>query len=208
MVEAMSTVQYDAIIVLGGSLTPDGYLSDTDKTRLQKISELYKSGVASVVIVCGSYSYKFIGEVHTTEAETYSLYLQSFNIEPGCIFLEKESKETLGNILFTKIGILEPYDWHRVLVVPTYKHSNNRIEYLLNKVLGPSYEWDVLRVGQSDDQANMEREALALKRSKDINDAFADGDTNAIYAGLMETHPAYGGTKWTLDELRDDMKSV
>ncbi|MES2630516.1 MAG: YdcF family protein [Patescibacteria group bacterium] len=202
----MNSAKYDAIIVLGGSLTSDGYISDADKTRLQKVTELYKEGIANAIIVCGSNGYKGLDEVNTTEAEAYAYYLQSFNIEPNSIYLEKESKETLGNILFAKMQILTTHSWQKLLVIPTYKHSNERIEYLLNKILGPTYDWEILRVGQNDDSANGEREALALKLSKDINDTFADGDTKAIYDELMKTHPAYGGTKWTLDELREKMK--
>ncbi len=202
----MTDVKYDAIIVLGGSLTADGYLSDADKTRLQKVIELYESGVAGAIVVCGSYGYKQIEEVSITEAEAYANYINSFMVRSAPIYLENESKETLGNILFAKIGILEPHNFSKLLVLPTHKHATERIEYLLKKVLGPTYSWDVLRVGQSEDIANTERELLALKHSKDINDKFADGNTQAIYDGLMETHPAYGGTKWTLDELREEMK--
>lgn len=202
----MVNKKYDAILVLGGSLTTDEHISDKDKARLQKVIELYKSGTASVIVVCGSYSYKYIEEVSITEAEAYANYINSFMVSSAPIYLENESKETLGNILFAKIGILEPHNFHKLLVLPTHKHSTERIEYLLKKVLGPGYSWDLLKVDQSDDAANAEREALALKHSKDINDTFADGDTKAIYDGLMETHPAYGGTKWTLDELREEMK--
>lgn len=202
----MNSAKYDAIIVLGGSLTADGYINDLDKTRLQKVAELYKEGIANAIIVCGSNGYKGLNEFNTTEAEAYANYLQSFNIKPDFIYLEKESKETLGNILFTKMQILTKNNWHKLLVIPTYKHSTERIEYLLNKILGTEYEWEILRIGESHDNANTEREALALKLSKEINDLFADGDTSAIYAGLMENHPAYGGTRWTLDELREKMK--
>ncbi len=184
----------------------DGQLSDTDKARLQKVAELYKSGVAGVIIVCGSYGYKQIEEVSITEAEAYANYINSFMVRPVPVYLENESKETLGNILFAKIGILEPHNFRKLLVLPTHRHATERIEYLLKKVLGSTYSWDVLRVGQNDDTANTERELLALKHSKDINDKFTDGDTQAIYDGLMATHPAYGGTKWTLDELREEMK--
>lgn len=202
----MDSTKYDAILVLGGSLTADGHISDVDKTRLQKVVELYKSGVVGSIVVCGSYSYKHIEEVSITEAEAYANYINSFMVSSVQIYLENESKETLGNILFAKIGVLEPHNFRKLLVLPTHKHSMERIKYLLKKVLGVDYSWDVLRVGRSDDAVNAERETLALKHSKDINDKFADGDTQAIYDGLMETHPAYGGTRWTLDELREEMK--
>lgn len=205
-VNNMTDKKYDAILVLGGSLTPDGHISDEDKTRLHKVIELYKSDAVGAIVVCGSHSYKYIDEVSITEAEAYANYINSFMVSSVPIYLENESKETLGNILFAKIGILEPNNFRKLLVLPTHKHSMERIEYLLKKVLGVDYNWDVLRVGQSEDTVNAEREALALKHSKDINDKFADGDTHAIYDGLMETHPAYGGTRWTLDELREEMK--
>lgn len=202
----MADKKYDAILVLSGSLTADGHVSDVDKTRLQKVVELYKSGTIGAIVVCGSYSYKQIEEVSITEAEAYANYINSFMVSSVPIYLENESRETLGNILFAKIGILEPNNFRKLLVLPTHKHLTERVEYLLKKALGPDYDYDVLRVGQSDDAANAEREVLALKHSKDINDKFADGDTQAIYDGLMETHPAYGGTRWTLDELREEMK--
>lgn len=202
----MNNAKYDAIIVLGGSLTSDGHINDVDKIRLQKVAELYKDGIANAIIVCGSNGYKGLDEFNTTEAEAYANYLQSFNIKPNSIYLENESKESLGNILFAKMQILSVKNWHKVLVIPTYKHSTERVKYLTKKILGSEYEWDVLRIGESDDTANAEREALALKLSKDINDKFADGDTEAIYSGLMDNHPAYGGTRWTLDELREKMK--
>ena len=202
----MTDAKYDAIVVLGGSLTPDGHLSNQDKMRLQKVIELYKSGVAGAIVVCGSYGYKQTEEVTITEAEAYANYINSFMVRSAPIYLESESKETLGNILFAKIGILESRNFRKLLVLPTHKHATERIEYLLKKVLGPTYGWDILSAGQSDDPSNRERELLALKHSKDINDEFIDGDTQAIYDGLMETHPAYGGTKWTLEELREEMK--
>ena len=161
----MTDTRYDAIVVLGGSLTPDGYLSDQDKTRLQKVIELYKSGVAKAIVVCGSYGYKQIEEVSITEAEAYANYINSFMVKTAPVYIENESKETLGNILFAKIGILEPRNLRKLLVLPTYKHATERIDYLLQKVLGSTYSWDILRVGQSEDAVNTERE-LRLNTAK------------------------------------------
>lgn len=98
------------------------------------------------------------------------------------------------------------HNWRTFLVIPTVKHSTERVEYLLGKILGHEYTWDLLRVGENTESANLEREAKATNISREINDKYTDGDHQAIYEGLMATHPAYGGTKWTLDELREEMK--
>jgi hypothetical protein len=62
-----------------------------------------------------------------------------------------------------------------------------------------------LRARENLKRENLELEAKALQYTKAINDAFTDGDDKAIYKSLMKTHPAYGGTKWTIDELRKEL---
>ena len=97
------------------------------------------------------------------------------------------------------------HEWRSFLVIPTQNQTTERIEYLLQKIFGQNYDWEILRVGENKDQANLAREAKALRYTMAINDAYTDGDHEAIYRGLMESHPAYGGTKWTIDELREEL---
>ena len=201
----MSRGKYDAIIILGGGVGLDGSLSRSATAVLDKAAELYKNGVAGALIVCGSYGYKAIEKPKITEARAYADYLQSLGIPGDMIYQELRSKETLGSILFTKMDILTKHDWNSVLVMPSIDHSAERIDYLLRKILGAGYTWEVLRVGENKDPANLERESRSLAHTKAINDQFADGDHEAIYKGLLESHPAYGGTKWTIDELREEL---
>lgn len=53
------------------------------------------------------------------------------------------------------------------------------------------------------DEQNTMREKKSLELTKQINDVFRDGDHKAIHKGLMESHPAYGGTRRTIEELRE-----
>lgn len=202
----MSKSHYDAIILLGRSINSDTTIVETDRVRIEKTAELYKSGVADAIIVCGSYGYKATEKPTVTEAEAYARILEELGVPRNAIHLEEESQESLGNILFAKMRILIPQNWRNVLVLPTYNHSTERIAYLLRKILGSDYSWEILRIGESSDLVNTEREAKALKNTTEINDQFQDGDHDAIYQGLLDTHPAYGGTKWTMDELREEMK--
>ena len=202
----MNTPEYDAVIVLGGSLNDDGTIQESNKERLKKAADLLQEGRVGAIITCGSHGYKHLKEIKQTQAEAYASYLESLGVSRQFIFLENTSQETLGNVLFVKMNILLVKGWRKVLVIPTYLHSTERIEYILRKILGEGYIWHVLRVGQSLDSENAERERKSLNLTQEINDQFVDGDHDAIYRGLMETHPAYGGTKWTLDELRDEMK--
>ncbi len=197
--------KYQALLLPGGGVLPNGDLDLTVKPRLEKAAELYKAGKVPAIITCGSHSYK-IEKPDLTEAQAYANYLISLGVPSESIYLEEESQESLGNILFAKTNILMQQNWHKLLVIPTYKQTTERIDYLLQKILGSEYEWEILRVGENTEPSNLEREAKALRITKEINDVFADGDHEAIYKGLMETHPAYGGTRWTIEELTKEMR--
>ena len=201
----MNDTAYDAIIVLGQSINLDSTIVENDKARLGEVSRLYSNHAAKAIIVCGSYGYKSIEKPALTEAQAYANYLESSGVPHDAIYLESESQETLGNLLFAKTQILMKHDWRRLLIIPTYSHSTGRISYLLPKILGDGYTWKILRIGENKDPKNVEREAKSLKLTKDINDQFTDGDHEAIYKRLMKTHPAYGGSKWTIDELRKEL---
>jgi uncharacterized SAM-binding protein YcdF (DUF218 family) len=201
----MYNSRYDAIILLGGGVNLDGSVDASAKERLERASQIYKQGNIQAIVVCGSYGYKGIEKPLLSEAQVYANYLESLGVPSGSIHLETKSQETLGNLLFAKMQIIMQHKWRSLLVIPTQNQMTERIDYLLKKIFGNDYSYDILRVGENMEQSNLEREAKALKHTKDINDIFQDGDHEAIYKGLMETHPAYGGTKWTVDELRREL---
>lgn len=203
----MTYTVYDAAMVLGAGFTADGNLADTTKARLEKAASLHKNGEVRNLIVCGAHSYKAMNKPALSEAEAFAAYLQDLGVPKEALYLETDSQETLGNILFAKMRILIKHGWHTILVMPSYGHSSERINYLLQKILGPEYTWHMLRINENTEPANLAREAKSLAYTKEINDAFTNGDHKAIYAGLMKTHPAYGGTKWTIEELKEQLSS-
>ena len=201
----MNSKHYGPVILPGGSLNPDGTLKDTAKIRLDEARSLYAQRIVDNLIVCGSHSYKFDGQPIVTEAGAYAAYLRTINVPGNKIFKENDSRDSLGNFLFTKTKILMTHGWRSVLVIPTYNQSPERRGYLLQKVLGNEYLWDIIRVGESKEPENLAREAKSLLMTKEINDKYADGDHGAIYKGLLETHPGYGGNRWTIDELKREL---
>lgn len=201
----MNSVKYDVMLILGSSLNADGSVSGDDEVRLERTVQIY-GDLNMPIILCGSHGYKSTDKAEVSEAEAYAQYLIKRGIPKDALLLETTSQESLGNILFAKTGILMKHNWRRLLVIPTRNHSTDRIAYLLKKILGHEYTWNILRVGENNTPENIAREQKALHYTREINDVFEDGDHEAIYKGLKETHPAYGGTKWTVEELREELK--
>ena len=193
---------YEAVLILGGGINLDGSLSDAAKQQVQKSVEAYNTFSVRIFITSGLYGYKGVEKPITSEAKAYARYAESIGIPSAVIYTEEHSQETLGNILFTKMEILIPLGLTRLIVVPQVNHLTERVEYLLQKVLGPGYEWKIIRPAENLDERNVLREKKSLEMTRHINDAFQDGDHQAIYKGLMKSHPAYGGTLWTTEELR------
>jgi len=201
----MKHLHYDAIILPGGGVSLDGAIDGAAQDRLDQAIRVHGAGDAQAIVVCGSHGYKGTVRPVTSEARAYANYLEGKGVASDDIYLESESQETLGNFLFAKMNIIMHHEWRSFLVIPTQNQTTERIEYLLQKIFGQNYDWEILRVGENKDQANLAREAKALRYTMAINDAYTDGDHEAIYRGLMESHPAYGGTKWTIDELREEL---
>jgi uncharacterized SAM-binding protein YcdF (DUF218 family) len=198
----MNNEKYDAVLVLGGGINLDGSLPDVTKVQVREAVDLFKQSSSHVFITSGLYGYKGQDKPVVSEARAYADYAKDLGVSSDKILIEERSQETLGNILFTKMEILIPHAWTRILVVPQVNHSTERVEYLLQKILGPDYSWTIVRPSENLDEQNIARENKSLELTKQINDVFKDGDHAAIYKGLMDSHPAYGGTLKTIEELR------
>lgn len=197
-----SDTHYDALLVLGGGINLDGSLPDPVKHQVEYAVNLYRNTGAQTLIFSGLYGYKGEEKPVKSEARAYSSYAQELGVMSAEICIEERSQETLGNILFTKMEYLEPNNWRRILVVPQVNHLTERVEYLLQKILGSDYEWSIARSAENLNEKNVAREKKSLELTRQINDSFVDGDHDAIYKGLLESHPAYGGTLATVEELR------
>lgn len=198
---------YDAILLLGGGINLDGSLPDDKKTQVEAAVRLFGEYSPKAFIACGLYSYKAIEKPKLSEARSYADYAVSLGLDPSVIRLEERSQESLGNVLFAKMDLLVPNKWNNILVVPQVNHLTVRVEYLLRKILGPGYNWTIVRANENNSENNVLREAKSLELTKQINDKYADGDHEAIYRGLKETHPAYGGTLHSVEELREKLGS-
>ena len=100
--------KYDAIVVLGGGVSQTGELNEEIKKRLDLAVALFRSGTSQSIIMTGGYSYKATIPPAITEAKAMQTYAIKCGIAAKHIYVEEDSRETVGNAYFTKVKLFIP----------------------------------------------------------------------------------------------------
>lgn len=190
----------NVIILLGGgtdgTLTPVLYT----KERLDAFVKLYKKYQGVPIIVSGGYStwMKFI-PAHR-EADVMRHFLIAHGIPKRSIFVERKSRDTIGNAFFSKKIIKKNPEWKKILVVTTEGHGD-RSEWIFKKIFGKKYTILFFEVPTklSSFHKNLGRKKYEqyLKRlmAKVFFSKIQDGNDIAIAKLLKRYHPAYSRSK-------------
>jgi uncharacterized SAM-binding protein YcdF (DUF218 family) len=107
----------DAIVVLGAGLIHADLLKEESMRRLMRGVELYKQGLAPLVIVLGS---GLPGEPSSSEAEVRSRLASAMGIPPDAI-IQVETTTTREESTQTA-SLLRPRDLHRIILVTESLH--------------------------------------------------------------------------------------
>ena len=176
----------NCILVLGSGVTPQGELTLMGKSRVEKGVELYKKGYAQRMLFCGGYSYILKIKPIRTEARAMQIYARSLGVPEAHIFLEEESKDTLGNAYFSK-QFLERQNWTSFFVVTSNYHLP-KTEYAFKKVFGKEFHFEIipaLTYLPSDEiLQRLDSEKEKLKVYKEYIGNVLDGDDRAIRKAL------------------------
>ncbi len=185
--------QRDCILVLGSGVTPDGGLTLIGKSRVEKGVELYKRGYAKRVLFCGKgYWHKNEKVSNKTEACAMRDYGVSLGIPAQHIFLEEESRETIGNAYFAKI-FLEKVNWRSFFVVTSNVYLP-KTEFAFKKVFGKEFTFDIipcmtfLDAEELLDRVDSEKEKLMMY--KESFSQVNDGDDRSVRK-VLATFPWY-----------------
>lgn len=183
----------DAIIVLGRGIAKDGTLPPDPKARVKKAVELFNSGEAPMIVMSGAWTYHNDTPVRS-EAEAMKEYAQSLGVASDKIIEESESKDTIGNIYFTKKNICERHNWHALTIIASEEHMP-RVKYLFHKIFGPEYSLHYTlseRVISDEDYAReLTREQHSMKLTERWLGDLTSGDDKSLWNLLVTHHPAY-----------------
>jgi hypothetical protein len=184
------SAEFDAVLVLGCGIHDDGSLPDGPKESVDSAAELYNAGKAPRIILAGNVSYKSTFTPPVSESEAMYAYARMIGLPDSALYIENESKDTLGNAYFTKIRYLMPQHMRRLAVMLGPNHSVERVRYIFRKVLGDQFDTTFIE-HSAKRAAETKRENGSLKLIKIWLDGIVDGDHEAIWRIMRAKHPGY-----------------
>ncbi|MFZ1258369.1 MAG: YdcF family protein [Candidatus Saccharimonas sp.] len=190
-----------AIIILGCGIDMYGDIGPDAKNSVQLGVDAFSKTGHTCIIMTGNVSYKATFKLSISEAQGMKDYALSLGIPVNQIFVETESKDTLGNLFFTKQNLLLPLQITNVTIVRSPNQSSERIHYIANKVLGSRYKYQLIEP-EGERPSEQEREQKSLAITKKWLAGISDGDMDAIYRLMRSKHPAYNSSL-SLDSLQE-----
>ena len=189
-----------AVVVLGCGIDSVGKLNQDAENSVRLAIDALEADQNSCLVMTGSISYKATFRLSISEAQAMKDYATSLDVSQDKIFVEAESKDTLGNFYFTKLNLLIPLNIYDILVIRGPNHSDKRIEYIATKVLGNQYTFSVISpdIVRPEEQA---REKASLTLARKWLDPIDDGDMLSIYRLMRDRHPGYNSSL-NLDSLK------
>ena len=189
------------IIALGCGVDSAGSLNPDAKNSVRLALDSFSENPESCLIMTGSVSYKATFRPSISEAQAMKDYAVSLGIPQDKIFVETESKDTLGNFYFTKLNLLVPLGLSNIIIIRGPNQSDERIEYLAKKVLGDEYTFRIVRPDiERPSEQSREKESLSL--AKQWLDPIENGNMSSIYKLMRERHPGYNSSL-SFDELEN-----
>lgn len=190
----MNLQKADAIIVLGrvdkhGHLTIDAY------ERIRHAAELYKQGLAPVIVAPAKWWYKLTYTPPETEAGIIKARLIEHGVPEDAILCEEASCDTMGAPYFLKVNFVLPQGWKNIIVVTSEDHAP-RTKYMFHKVFADDitlqYTWGNRVLTEHEYRKSLKREAksLHLMESTWIG-PMTPGDHEYLAREIFVQHPGY-----------------
>ncbi len=183
-------IKYDAIIALANLMDKDGNLNNESQSRMDKAIDFFKAGVAKYIITIG-WDYRDDSDLPVAYAmRDYAVKKRGISSES--ILCDINSRDTVGDAIFSKRNIMLPKSWNNLLVVTSDYHVN-RTKEIFSFIYGNSYNITVEgAVSRTFD--NVEKsEAKSLQAFNNTFSGILAGDDIKIFERLNNNHPFYNG---------------
>jgi len=179
------------IVVLGGGISQNCLIPPRVKKRLKIAANLLRKKKGDKILVCGKYSFLYPKEKlpKTTEAEAMRDYLIELGVPKERIFLEKKSKDTIGNAYYAKILYFLPKKEKKAIIITSEFHLE-RVKFIFQRIFGKNYQLKFIgapsSLPKSQRKKVKERQKILLEKTKKILEKMQPGDHNFLKGKLYK----------------------
>ena len=211
MSDRTGTAPAQAIVVLGGGVTPEGRPTRISETRVARAVELWQAGIAPRLILSGRCG---LGEAEpaVTEAAAMAAWARERGVPDEALLLEDVARDTLGNAYFVREQFLAPNGWTSVRVVTSDFHLS-RAAWVFRKVLGSRYDFSFVSASSGLSPRELIFQALEECRLmiflNEWLEVVEEGDDAAIQHLMSREHPGYADAPLlSHEELRRRLEEI
>ena len=175
----------EIIVVLGGGMLPDGVPAPATLARGRAAADLARAHPEAAIICSGSHG---VGrKPRRSEAASMAELIAAEGIDRRRIFLEDQSRDTIGNAVLVAERFLSAISARRVYVVTSPFHLQRSVE-TFRLVLGAA--WEIVGVASAaapDDADRATHEERFLMQTRAFLAGIAPGEVARMIAKLR-TH--------------------
>jgi uncharacterized SAM-binding protein YcdF (DUF218 family) len=172
----------EVIVVLGGGMQPDGAPVPATLARGAAAAALAREHPAAAIICSGSHG---VGrKPHRSEAASMADLIIASGIASARIFLEDESRDTIGNAVYVAERYLGAISARPIYLVTSPFHLERSVE-TFRLVLGPGWQIEgVASAPAPDDAERAKHEARFLMQTRAFLAGIAPGEVTRMAAKL------------------------
>lgn len=180
---------YDAVIVLANEMDSTGILNKESTLRADLAAKLMDELDVPYVVTCG-WAYRRDSSILIADA--FKSYLISVGVKPDKIITEINSRDTVGDALFTKVNVSEPKGFNKLCIVTSNYHVP-RTTRIFNFVYGSGYAITVKGVAVEYSESVISKELESECAFKRTFSNVVAGNADQIIDALKSNHPFYNG---------------
>jgi uncharacterized SAM-binding protein YcdF (DUF218 family) len=180
---------YDAVIVLANEMDPAGILNKESTLRADLAAKLTYELRVPYLVTCG---WAYRGDSSILIADAFKSYLTSVGVNSDKIVTEINSRDTVGDAVFTRVNVSEPRGLNNLCVVTSNYHVP-RTKKIFDFVYGSRYAITVKGAPVEYSQSVIAKELNSEFAFKRTFSNVAGGNIDQIMDALKSKHPFYNG---------------
>ncbi len=180
--------KYDAIIILSHLMDAKGNLNKESSLRANKGYEVYINHEKPFIITCG-WDYRDDSDIKISDAMRDYLN-KKYNIPLEKIISEPNSKDTVGDAVFTRRNIVEKNNFKNIAIVTSSYHLF-RSKEIFKFVYGNCFKLSFFGCEISFPKIVQTNELNSLRKFRETFSTKNIGDIDKIYDELINNHELY-----------------